>query len=157
MLRTDPAGLNSWPQKIRLASTTACPAQNWSGWPQLLASKDPAGLNYYLPSSELIRLASTNCCLAPNWSGWPQLLPAAYLSVIAAFEDPFVVVQFVCYGGSIYLHAGCEDHQLIPLAHLDRDKKMSQCVQHTQRVACCWNCRFVAKGATLILLSCHTR
>lgn len=41
-----------------------------------------------------------------------------YLSVVSAFQDVPVVVQLVCHRRAVDLHTGCENHQLIPLAHL---------------------------------------
>lgn len=43
-----------------------------------------------------------------------------YLSVVSAFQDVPVVVQLVCHCWAVDLHTGCENHQLIPLAHLCR-------------------------------------
>lgn len=49
----------------------------------------------------------------PVFKTWEQ-----YLSVVSAFQDVPVVVQLVCHCWAVDLHTGCENHQLIPLAHL---------------------------------------
>ena len=43
---------------------------------------------------------------------------SAVLSVVSPLENASAIIQFICHSRAINLHACCEHHQLVPLAHL---------------------------------------
>lgn len=69
-----------------------------------------------------IREESKDISFHTHWS-------EQYLSVVSAFQDVPVVVQLVGHCWAVDLHTGCENHQLIPLAHLC---KHTQSTEHTK-------------------------
>lgn len=49
-----------------------------------------------------------------------------YLSVVSAFQDVPVIIQLVGHCWAVDLHTGCENHQLIPLAHLCKHTRSTE-------------------------------
>lgn len=62
-----------------------------------------------------------------------MLIPSSeqYLSVVSAFQDVPVVIQLVGHCWAVDLHTRCENHQLIPLAHLCKHTRSTEHMKDT--------------------------